>query len=61
MALSKCCKTPPMVDSAESDEPPRGHLTWGRSRNARPGRWAAIAYFGDLEELKAAYKEKFAT
>ena len=30
----------------------------GRSRNAHLGRWAAIAYFGDLEELKAAYKEK---
>ena len=30
----------------------------GRGRNAHLGRWAAIAYFGDLEELKAAYKEK---
>lgn len=30
----------------------------GRSRNAHLGRWGAIAYFGDLEELKAAYKEK---
>ena len=30
----------------------------GRGRNDHLGRWAAIAYFGDLEELKAAYKEK---
>ena len=30
----------------------------GRGRNAHLGRWAAIAYFGDLEELKAAYREK---
>ena len=38
--------------------PPAVISRGGRGRNAHLGRWAAIAYFGDLEEMKAAYKEK---